>query len=105
MQHVVECEKNLDLKVESAIQIQYTFFQSQRLSSHGPLAVLSVCVLRKRKKKLAFVHSPGSWVLEMGNKQSDCAVKHFSSQSATGEPVAVGPMSLPLLLPAALPRS
>lgn len=75
MQHVVECEKNLDLKVESAIQIQYTFFQSQRLSSHGPLAVLSVCVLRKRKKSLA------------------------------GEPVAVGPMSLPLLLPAALPRS
>lgn len=65
MQHVVECEKNLDLKVESAIQIQYTFFQSQRLSSQGPLAVLSVCVLKKRKKKSSVRAQP--WFMGSGD--------------------------------------
>ncbi len=45
------------LKAQSVIPIQYTFCQIQRISPHSPIAVRSVCAL---KRNPVFVHSPGS---------------------------------------------
>lgn len=36
------------LKVESAVLVQWTFCQIQQLSPHGPLAISSVCALKKK---------------------------------------------------------
>lgn len=45
------------LKMESVIPTQYTFCQIQRIVHHGPLAIHSVCALRKTQ---GFINSPCS---------------------------------------------
>ena len=63
------------LKVESAILIQHAFCQIQRIASHSPLAVRSVCVPTEETKTLA---------LQMGTKVARTkytilANQHFAS--------------------------
>ena len=55
------------------IPIQHTFCHIEQIALTGPLAVCSVCALKK-KKTLVFVHSPGS----VSGKQSgsDQAIKN-----------------------------